>query len=508
MVALDEAQQGPKLNQPTAPQTYDRKYANRTLIIFSMVAATVMYVEMMLTPALPKISSQYGIDAAQASLILSLYTVFGTAINPIVGKLGDIYGKKKILTYVLIAYTCMATVTSFTPNYSTLVISRTFQGIGLGIFPLAFSLVREQFPRDLIPRAQGLISAMFGAGLALGLPIGALIANNWGWQTNYHIATPVIAVLTVVTIIWVKESVYRNRSIKLDYVGAGTLGAALALIVLGLSEGANWGWTSAPVLGMFIAGAIIFVPLVLYERRQKSPILDFRQLGQRNVLISNVVGMIVGLGMLLSFQSIVYQLEYPAPSGFGFDVFKAGLYLLPMAIVMLVVMFPVGVLISKVGTKPFIFAGGAIGAVGFFLLSTATTSAQIPEYLVVSSVGMAMLMASIQNLLVLSVRPQEMGLVTAMNTVFRNFGSSLGAPIAGSILSTFTILVTLGPLGKVPFPTHVAYTYTYYVAAIAFALAFVVALFAHEVIGKKARAELVEYSTGNTPDEAPKVEES
>ena len=496
MVEVDEAPQESKLNEPPATPSYDRKYANRTLALFAMVAATVMYVEIMLTPSLPKISFQYGIDAAQASLILSLYTVFGTAINPIVGKLGDIYGKKRILSYVLIAYAGMATLTSFAPNYSTLVISRTFQGVGLGIFPLAFSLVREQYPRDLIPRAQGMISAMFGAGLALGLPVGALIANNWGWQTNYHIATPLIVALTVITIIGVRESVYRNPTAKMDYIGAGVLGGALALIVLGLSEGANWGWYSTPILAMLITGVLIFIPLVLFERRQTAPLLDFKQLGQRNVLISNIVGLVVGLGMLLSFQSIVYQLENPAPSGFGFDVFKGGLYLLPMAITMLVVMYPVGVMISRVGTKPFIFAGGLIGAIGFLLLSTATTSAQIPEYLVVSSIGMAMLMASIQNLLVLSVRPQEMGLATAMNTVFRNFGSSLGAPIAGSILSTFTVLITLAPLGKLPFPTQVAYSYTYYVAAIAFAVAFVVALFAHEVIGKKAKSEIVEYSSG------------
>jgi MFS family permease len=450
-----------------------------------------MYIEIMLTPSLPKISSDYGIDAAQASLILSLYTVFGTAINPIVGKLGDIYGKKKILTYVLVAYTCMVTLTSFAPNYTILLVSRTFQGIGLGIFPLAFSLVREQFPRDLIPRAQGMVSAMFGAGLALGLPVGALVANTWGWQANYHIATPFIIALTVVSIIAVRESVYRNPNAKMDYFGAGILGIALALIVLGLSEGANWGWYSTAVLGMLLGGAILFVPLVLVERRISEPLLDFKQLGERNVLVSNLIGMVVGIGMLLSFQSIVYQLENPVPSGFGFDIFKGGLYLLPMAITMLVIMFPVGVMISKVGTKPFIFAGGIIGGIGFLLLSTATTSVQIPEYLVVSSVGMAMLMAAIQNLLVLSVRPQEMGLATAMNTVFRNVGSSLGAPIAGSILSTFTVLITLGSLGQFSFPTHTAYTYTYYVAAIAFFLAFVVALFAKEVIGRTAKAEIV-----------------
>ncbi len=272
-----------------------------------------MYIEIMLTPSLPKISSDYHINSAQASLILSLYTVFGTAINPIVGKMGDMYGKKKILTYVLIAYCATVTATSFAPNYTDLLITRTFQGIGLGIFPLAFSLVREEFPRDLIPRAQGMVSAMFGAGIALGLPVGAFVANSFGWQANYHIATPFVIILTVVIVFEVKESAYRNPNAKMDYVGAGLLGAALALIVLGLSQGSVWGWHSPAVIGMMVGGFLVFVPLVIFERKQSDPLLNFKRLAVRNVLVSNLIGIVVGLGMLLAFQSIVYQLEYPKP---------------------------------------------------------------------------------------------------------------------------------------------------------------------------------------------------
>ncbi|MHB1868058.1 MAG: MFS transporter, partial [Nitrososphaerales archaeon] len=297
MVAVDEEKHGPIPNQPPATPVFDRKYANRTLVLFAVLAASVMYIEIMLTPSLPKISSDYHINSAQASLILSLYTVFGTAINPIVGKMGDMYGKKKILTYVLIAYCVTVTATSFAPNYTTLLITRTFQGIGLGIFPLAFSLVREEFPRDLIPRAQGMVSAMFGAGIALGLPVGAFVANAFGWQANYHIATPFIIVLTIIIVYTVKESVYRNPKAKMDYVGAGLLGAALALIVLGLSQGADWGWYSVPVMGMMISGALVFVPLVMYERRRPDPLLNFKQLAVRNVLVSNIIGIVVGIGM-------------------------------------------------------------------------------------------------------------------------------------------------------------------------------------------------------------------
>ena len=406
----------------------------------------------MLTPSLPAIAKDYGVTSGQVSLVLALYTVFGTAINPIVGKLGDIYGKKKILTLVLIIYSITVTITSFAPTFNVLLLSRTFQGIGLGIFPLAFSLVREQFPRNLVPKAQGLISAMFGAGLAFGLPIGAFIANQYGWQTNYHIATPVVLALTVLIIYTVRESVYKNRAARMDYVGAGTLGLSLGLIVLGLSEGSVWGWTSPLVLGMVVVGGLLLVPLILYERRIKEPVLNFGQLRIRNVLVANVMAVITGIAMLLAFQSIVYQLEDIPPAGYGFDIFNAGLYLLPLGIVMLVVTYPVGILISKIGVKPFLIVGSIIGSIGFLLMATATSAIEIPLYLSVASVGLAMLFVAAQNLLVLTVKPMEMGIATSMNTVFRNVGQSLGAPM--SWLHSFHVHIFSGAAGSNLRPSH------------------------------------------------------
>lgn len=472
-----------------ATQIFDLAYANRNLVLFSLLAASVMYIEIMLTPSLPSIENQYHVTIAQVSLILSLYTVFGTAINPLVGKLGDMYGKKKILTYVLISYSVMVTITSFAPNFNILIISRTFQGVGLGIFPLAFSLVREQFPRNLVPRAQGMLSAMFGAGLALGLPVGAFVANSYGWKTNYHIATPFVIALTVLIVIVVKESPYRNPDAKMDYAGSGILGAALALVVLGLSEGSYWGWTSVPVLGLILVGLVLFVPLVPYEMRLKeAAVLNFAQLRIRNVLVSNVIGVITGMGMLLAFQSIVFQLEEGKPVGYGFNIFMTGLYLLPLAIVMLVVAYPVGILISRVGVKLFLISGSVIGAIGFLLLARANSAIEIAEYLSIASVGLAFLFVSMQNLLVLSVKPQEMGLVTSMNTVFRNVGQSLGAPVAGSILSTFTFAVVVDSIVVHP-PTALAFQYTYYIAAATFVVGIVISLLGREVMGKKAKSE-------------------
>ncbi len=171
---------------------------------------------------------------------------------------------------------------------------------------------------------------MFGAGLALGLPVGAFIANQYGWQTNYHIATPIVLALTILIAFTVKESVYKNPNAKMDYIGAGILGVALGMIVLGLSEGSVWGWTSIPVLTLVVVGSLLFVPLIPYQRRIKQPVLDFAQLEIPETSSSQTLSdLITGLAMLLAFQSIVFQLEDVKPAGYGFDIFTAGVYLLP-----------------------------------------------------------------------------------------------------------------------------------------------------------------------------------
>jgi MFS family permease len=469
----------------TEAPAFSRAYANRVMALLALLAAFVLYVDIMLTPSLPLIAADYHVTIAQVSLVLSLYTVFGTAINPVVGKLGDIMGKKKILIYVLVIYVVTVGTTSIAPNFTELLISRTVQGIGLGIFPLAFSLVREEFPREMVPRAQGLLSAMFGAGAALGLPLGGLVANSYGWRANYHIALPFIAILTVLIYMTVRESSFKNPNAKLDYVGAAWLGVALGASVFGLSEGSTWGWTSPSVLILVFGGFGSMVPLALYERGILEPVLNLKLLRRRNVLVSNMIGIVSGMALFLAFQSITYKLELPQPSGYGFDILQTAFYLLPLALAILIVAYPVGILISRYGVKPFLFVGSVVGAIGFLLLSTATSAIGIATYLVVVSAGMGVMMVATQNLLVLSVERREMGLATSLSIVFRNVGSSLGAPIAGSLLSTFVVTYLVGGQ-RVTLPTGTAFEYAYYIAVAGFAVSFVLALFAQEVIGKAA----------------------
>ncbi len=471
-----------------APKVFDPAYARRVMLLLAGLVTVVLYVEGMLVPSLTAIASEFSINAAQASLILSSYIVTGVALSPVVGKLGDIYGKKRVLVVVIAIYAACVSVTGFSPNFTFMVVSRAFQGIGLTVFPLGMALVREEFPREMVPRAQGILSAMFVVGFAESIPLGSWVSNTYGWRDTYHTAIPFVVLLAVLVFVVVRESSYRRPETRVDYGGAVLLGSSLAFLVLALSEGQSWGWLSAPTLGFVVTGLVLLFPLVWWERRYakegREAILDLRLLRERNSLITNLVGLITGLGMYLALLSLVYLFETPAPVGYGQSILGAGLSLLPFAIAMLILGPIAGIVVSRVGTRPLTALGAVMTGVGFLLAIPANTLTELLAVEFLMGAGISVLNAAVINLLILTVEPRDMGLATSMNSVFRNVGSSLGAPISGSLLATFT--VALFPGGP-SIPALVGFHWSFLIAAVAFLICPFVVLLAREVLGPRAR---------------------
>lgn len=477
--------------------TFDSAYANRVMLLLMGIVMIVLYIEGMLTPSLFTIQRDFGIDSAQASLIISVYAISGVALSPVVGKLGDIYGKRKILMGVMICYAAAVSVTGFSPNFTFMIVARTIQGIGLTILPVGMALVREEFPRELVPRAQGLLSAMFGIGFAISLPLGSFVSQTYGWRDTYHSAVPFVLLLTALVILVVRESKYRRPMVAVDYVGAALLGGSLAGIVTALSQGDSWGWTSPLTLGFAVAGLALIVPFVLFEIWWKTggrePIIDRKLLAERNVAVTNAVLTVAGLGMYLALFTMIYQFEFPPASG-GYNaafpsvnILNAGLDIVPLALSMTGVAVVAALVVNRTGVKPLALMGSALTALGFYLVSTATSLDAALLCEVVIGGGIALLNASIINLLVLTVDPKDMGQATAMNNVFRNVGGSVGAPIAGSLLSTY--LITSGPLAHAGIASHTAFQYAFWIAAAITLAGGVVIFFGQEVLGPRRHAK-------------------
>ncbi len=459
-------------------EEYDLNYAKRALFILAPIAIMVMYTEAMLIPSLPTIASDFSVNSATVSWVLTAYLISGVVANPIVGKLGDIYGKKRMLTIVMSIYALAVTLNGFAPNFAAFVTFRVLQGIGLGMFPLAFSLIREEFPPRLVPKAQGIVSAMFGIGSAISLPIAGYVAQTFGWQYTYHTVIPVVILLDILTVKYIKESRFVNRESKIDYVGAAMMGTSLTLMTLGFSEAPTWGWTSLDFFSVMVAGITLFSLFIFYQSRAKFPLISTKLLSKRNVLVANMAAFVAGISMFMAYQSLSYLYELPSPTGFGLDILGTGLLLLPVSLMQVVGAGIASRSVVRSGTKPVLVGASALVSVFYFLLGlvsiNGSTTGEFPitALAAMMMLGSSMLNVVLINVLTFSVERSSLGIATGMNTVFRLMGGAFGPSIAGSLLATYYSYYVYpvdmnGVINyiTVKLPTDFAFQATFFVAA-------------------------------------------
>ena len=479
---------------------YDKSYATKVTIILGSLMLLTGYIEAMLTPSLLSMAKDFNVTYSQIALVLSLYVVGGVALTPVFGKLGDIYGKKRMLSVVLVIYLIAAISTSISANYEVLFLSRTIQGIGLAIFPLGSALAREEFPREIIPKVQAIFGSLFGASFAIGLPIGSYVSNSLGWRYTYYTAIPFLIVAIIFAMFIIKESRYKRPNATVDYTGALLLAAVLSIFVLFVSEGSSLGWPSLRSISKFfflhislsdltslliILDFVLPFPLVLHERRllrnQKEPIFNFKLLANRNVVLAYVVGLIAEFALFLATITLTYRLEYPVPAGFGKDIFISGITLTPFAIGSILGGIMAATLINKTGAKPMTIAGTIVAALGFLLEATMPGYTLLWVYSIVCGIGVVMILSTLFNFVIFSVDPKEMGMATGMQATFNNVGSSIGSPVAAAILTTFTTTYYIGSF-PLKLASHAAFTLVFILAAIALVISGMLVLLTKEVL--------------------------
>ncbi|ASI98643.1 MFS transporter [Thermococcus celer] len=426
-------------------ETYDIAYARRAMLVVVILPLLVMYTEAMLTPALPTIQREFAINPNDVSWILTMYLLVGTVSVAIFGKLGDMYGKKKMFLVALGFYTLGVILNGFAPSFEWLLLTRGIQGFGMAIFPLAFSLVREEFPPEMVPEVQGMISAMFGVGMVIALPLGAYVTEHWGWRWTYHSAAPFAVLMFILAWAVLRESRYINPG-KLDWPGAIFLTWAVVPALVAVTRAPNVGWGARETLALFGTSIVGVIALYLWEKRAENPLIPISIISSRNPAIVNIGIMFAAFGISMMSQANTYIFQMKPPYGFGKTILQSGLLMTPMAAVMLVVAPLGGRLMPKVGAKPTAITGAIIASSGLALLAK-----YAPEFppnhlwafvglITYVGAGITLMNISLINVLVFSVPPRSMGVATGANSLFRNFGSTWGPAIAGTVMSTYYIL--------------------------------------------------------------------
>jgi EmrB/QacA subfamily drug resistance transporter len=451
--------------------TSTSRYPMQVLITITAVSLLVNYVETMVIPGVPTIQSELGASTTIASWITSAFLIVGAAVAPLFGKLGDIYGKKKIFLTVLTFYIIGVGLAGFANTIELLILSRAIQGIGFAIVPLGLAIITDIFPREKVATAQGIISGTFAIGAAAGLIIGAYIVEDLGWQWAFHSAFILSIALFFVVVKMLKKDAPGQKS-KVDFVGASILMSGIVLILLYLTEGPTLGWLAAENIAFLIPGIVLTVFFFVFERNRPNPLIQLNLLKIRNVLVANLVGIISSMAMFLLFFAVIYYAQQPTPYGLGLDIITTGLTLAPATLVMLVVGPVMGKLVTKIGPKPILLFGSAISIVGLSLfIFNRATAFDLTLDVAVSLIGVVSMIIPIVNMISVSLPKECTAVGLGMNTMLRNLGGAIGPVLATTIMATYK--VTLPPPYNISLATSTAFD-TIFASAIALAVGIIV----------------------------------
>ncbi len=403
------------------------------------VALLVNYVETMVIPGIPTIETKLATTATIAAWITSAYLIVGSAVSPLFGKLGDVFGKKRMFLVSLIFYIAGVGMAGFSPSIYFLITARALQGVGFAIIPIGLAIVTDVFPKERVATAQGIISGTFAIGAAVGLIAGAYIVQDWGWQWAFHSALILSIILFAISAYILQKDTPRNIKASIDYAGAGILMGGTTLLLLYATEGPTLGWLANEELAFLIPGAALFVGFFFFENTRTNPLIQLPLLKIRNVLVANLVGVISGLTMFSLFFALTFYAHYPTSFGLNLSIIDTGWTLAPSTLVMLIAGPLVGRLTQRSGPKPVLLLGSALSLVGLTLfLLNRSTSLYVTIDLVVSLAGVVSIIVPIVNMLAISLPKEAIAVGLGMNTMLRNLGGAIGPVIATVILSTYT----------------------------------------------------------------------
>ncbi len=423
--------------------TADTKRSNPRVILAVLSLGAVAYalVGAVVIPALPTIQHDLHTSETGVTWVLTAYLLAASVGTSILGRLGDIHGKEHILLWALLILGVGTLIAALSHSLPMLIVGRALQGAAGGIFPLAFGIVRDEFPRERVAGSIGLLSAILGVGSGLGIVGSGLIVKYLNWHWLFWIPLALTVVAAYFTWRFIPESPVRAPG-KINWTAATLMTISMSAILLAISETTTWGWGSPKTLGLLTAGVAVGACWIAVEVRSATPLIDMTMMRIRGVWTANAAAFLLGAGMYSAFIIIPQFAELPTSTGFGFgsSVVVAGLYLLPSTIGMMVMSLQAGRLAARYGSRVSLICGAAITAGAFGLLVVAHSH---PYDLLISStlmgMGMGLAFAALGNIVVGAVPPQQTGVASGMNTVMRTLGGALGGQIAATLIADHTV---------------------------------------------------------------------
>ncbi|MFD5059364.1 MFS transporter [Streptomyces sp. NPDC058394] len=485
-------------SRQTAPEPVPAGQHSTAAPFAALLIAVLSFslMQTMVVPALPDLQREFRTSTTTVSWLLSSFLLTASVATALLGRVGDMFGKRRVLIGSLVVFAVGTLLAALSTSMGMLIASRAVQGVGSAAFPLAFGIVRDQFPRERVPVAIGMISSTFGIGFGVGLVIPGPIIDALSWHWVFWLGLVVILVGIAAVATFIDESPVRSPG-RIDWLGVVLLSGGIVALLLAISQGKSWGWASAGVIGLLVAAVVLLAVFALAESRVKEPLIDMELLRRPAVATSHVAALIIGFGMYGAFTLVPLLAQTPSKAGYGFDasVTESGLFMVPMAVTMLFASPLAGRLGAALGWKLPLVLACLIGLVGFVVYAAAhDTEWTMYVGSGVLGIGVGFAFAALANLVVSAVDPRQTGEATGINTIMRTIGGSLGAQIAATVVASDVITGTRVPVES-------GYTTAFSMSAVALGVATLAALAGPGRLRRTApAAEPRPQSTGQAPN--------
>ena len=434
------------------------------LAVLSLGGISYALLQSLVVPALPQIQSSLHTSESAVGWVLTAYLLSASVATPIIGRLGDIYGKERLLMIVLLMLAFGTLISAVASSLSLMLLGRVIQGAGGGIFPLAFSIIRDEFPNRRVPGAIGLVSSLLGIGGGAGVVFAGIVTENLSYHWLFWFPLAMIVATAYLTWRYIPESPVKMPA-EINYRAAGLMTIGISGVLLAITETSTWGWGSPKTLGLFALGLVVIAAWVREELRSREPLVDMRMMAIRGVWTTNTAAFLIGVGMYSSFVLLPELVQEPVSSGgFGASVTVAGLFLLPATIAIVVVGQMAGLLERRIGSRGSLI-GGALFALACYVLLVADRSQQLEIYVAAGllGIGIGLSFSAMANLIVQNVSQEQTGVATGMNAVTRTLGGAFGGQLAATLLAS--------NLGASGIPTSSGFTLSFLMCLIALAAA-------------------------------------
>src|ERR1022692_4530772 len=421
-----------------------RAHHQVTFAVLALGVAAFALLQSLVIPVLTTVQHELHTSQGTATWVLTAYLLSASIMTPILGRIGDMTGKKRVFVATLIALAAGSLLAAVASSIGVLIVARVIQGIGGGMVPVAFGIIRDEFPAGKVTGAVGILASLTAVGAGLGIVLAGPIVKALDYHWLFWIPLILTVAAPVMAVLFVPESPVRTPG-RISWLPAVLLSAWLVALLVALSEAPEWGWGSGRVIGLLTGAVVVAAAWVLTELRAATPLIDMQMMRQTAVWTNNLVALLIGLGMYATFAFLPEFVQTPSAAGYGFgaSITLSGLMLLPSTVTMFAVGMFAGRLAGRLGGKVLVIAGCLTGCVAMAILAFAHGQ-EWEIYLsgAIMGVGFGLAFSAMAALVVAAVPASQTGVASGMNANIRTIGGSIGAAVMASIVTS-----QLGPAG-------------------------------------------------------------